>query len=617
MTGMALRDELLVPIPGANPAGAELRYDPVYDKIKEARREDDDAPQGEWQTERKVADWPLVIKLTKDALSKKSKDLQLAVWLTEAMLKREGLAGLRAGLDLLDGLVEQYWESLYPAVEDGDVEMRAAPLDWAGSRLDLAVRQAPANRVGHTFLQYAASRLIPSEAEAAEDDGRNATRAAAIADGKLTPEEFDQGFAATPKGWYKTLAADVASCIETLQRLDERSQERFGSDAPSFGKLRTALEEVQRATAQLLKRKLEVEPDPPEFNPAGVPASADIGPPPEPYFAPAPAVAASASASPSAARPPTAEAASREDAAARIVSAARFLRQVDPYNPASYLLLRGFRWGELRAAGQTVDPRLLEAPTTQVRTQLKTLLLDGKWKELIEACETVMGTPQGRGWLDLQRYALTACESLEAGYHFVARAIRAELRTLLAELPQLIDMTLMDDTPTANGETRAWLRTSVLTDGAAAAVAGANGDATGEADAEPRPRNARALAEAEARAGRAERGIAILTRELEREKTRRGRFLYQTQLAKIMVDAGHEAVAKPLLEELIASIETHRLEEWEAGDVIAQPLALLYRCLEKLDGDSDTKQGLYLRICRLDPLQAISFANGQQASQPQ
>jgi type VI secretion system protein ImpA len=614
---MALREELLVPIPGANPAGAELRYDPVYDKIKEARREDDDAPQGEWQTERKVADWPLVIKLTKDALTKKSKDLQLAVWLTEAMLKREGIAGLRAGLDLLDGLVEQYWDGLYPAIEDGDIEMRAAPLEWAGSRLDIAVRQAPANRLGHTFLQYAASHLVPTEAEAASDDGKNEARAAAIADGKLPPEEFDKGFAATPKAWYKTLAADVASCVETLQRLDERSQERFGSDAPSFGKLRAALEDVQRATAQLLKRKLDVEPDPPEFNPAGVPASADIGPPPEAYFAPAPAALSAAPAPTPAARPIAAEAASREDAAARIVSAARFLRQSDPYNPAPYLLLRGFRWGELRAAGQNVDPRLLEAPTTQVRTQLKTLLLDAKWKELLETCETVMGTPQGRGWLDLQRYALTACESLEAGYHFVARAIRAELRTLLTELPQLVDMTLMDDTPTANAETRAWLRT-VLSEGAAIAAGGhPNGGGAIEPESEPRPRDARALAQAEARAGRAERGIAILTREAEREKTRRGRFLYQTQLARIMVEAGHEAVAKPLLEELITSIETHKLEEWEAGDLVAEPLALLYRCLEKLDGDSDTKQSLYLRICRLDPLQAISFANGQQASQPQ
>jgi type VI secretion system protein ImpA len=35
---MALREDILVPIPGENPSGADLRYDPVLDKIKEARR---------------------------------------------------------------------------------------------------------------------------------------------------------------------------------------------------------------------------------------------------------------------------------------------------------------------------------------------------------------------------------------------------------------------------------------------------------------------------------------------------------------------------------------------------------------------------------------------------
>ena len=43
---MPLREDLLTPIPGDNPAGQNLRYAPVYDKIKEARREDDEAPQG-------------------------------------------------------------------------------------------------------------------------------------------------------------------------------------------------------------------------------------------------------------------------------------------------------------------------------------------------------------------------------------------------------------------------------------------------------------------------------------------------------------------------------------------------------------------------------------------
>src|SRR5580704_2481941 len=116
---MSLRDERLGPILGDNPGGSDLRYDPVFDKIKEARREDDDAPQGDWQTTRKTADWTLVIKLTKDALSKKSKDLQVAAWLTEALLRREGFAGLRGGLDLMTGLLDQYWDTLYPEIDDG------------------------------------------------------------------------------------------------------------------------------------------------------------------------------------------------------------------------------------------------------------------------------------------------------------------------------------------------------------------------------------------------------------------------------------------------------------------------------------------------------------------
>ena len=64
-----MRDDLLNPIPGDNPGGENLWYDPVYDKIKEARREEDDAPQGEWQYDRKVADWKSVVKMAGDAIA--------------------------------------------------------------------------------------------------------------------------------------------------------------------------------------------------------------------------------------------------------------------------------------------------------------------------------------------------------------------------------------------------------------------------------------------------------------------------------------------------------------------------------------------------------------------
>jgi hypothetical protein len=238
------------------------------------------------------------------------------------------------------------------------------------------------------------------------------------------------------------------------------------------------------------------------------------------------------------------------------------------------------------------------------------LLLDAKWDGLLEACEQVMATPQGRGWLDLQRYAITACDELGTEFQSVGAAMRGALRSLLVDIPGLVDMTLMDDTPTANQETRKWLGAIVDVGGAARTPIA---DAPNDTGTGSRPRNGRQAALAEIRAGRTDRAIALLMREATTEKSKRGRFLVQTELANIMVESGHHTVAQPILEELLGNVEAHRLEEWESGDVVARPLALLYRCLERTDGDPSMRQALYLRICRLDPVQAMGFAQGRGA----
>jgi type VI secretion system protein ImpA len=74
------------------------------------------------------------------------------------------------------------------------------------------------------------------------------------------------------------------------------------------------------------------------------------------------------------------------------------------------------------------------------------------------------------------------------------------------------------------------------------------------------------------------------------------------------MSTGHEAIAYPILFEMADEIEQRKLEDWEASDVIAHPLALLYRCMNQLDGDADLKRKLYARICRLDPVQALACA---------
>src|SRR5215467_5231070 len=130
---MPLREDILNPIPGDNPSGKGLRSTPIYDKIREARREDDEYNQGAWQTERKVADWNQVISLAQDAIATQCKDLQLAVWLTEALLRKQSVRGLRDGFILCSGLLNNFWDTLFPEIEDGELEDRAGPLDWLGS----------------------------------------------------------------------------------------------------------------------------------------------------------------------------------------------------------------------------------------------------------------------------------------------------------------------------------------------------------------------------------------------------------------------------------------------------------------------------------------------------
>src|SRR5215813_8833812 len=93
---------LLQPIPGANPAGESLRYRGTYDLIADARREDDPSlSQGIYKSTLKRADWATVEAICIEALTNRTKDLQLASWLLEAWLHLHGFAGVTNGLRLL------------------------------------------------------------------------------------------------------------------------------------------------------------------------------------------------------------------------------------------------------------------------------------------------------------------------------------------------------------------------------------------------------------------------------------------------------------------------------------------------------------------------------------
>jgi type VI secretion system protein ImpA len=602
---MPLREDLLTPIAGDNPSGADLRYDNkllLYDKIRELRRQDDDLNQGEWQHERKVGDYSGVIRMTQEALATRTKDLQLAAWLTDALLRTEGFSGLHQGLTFCHALIGTFWESLYPPIEDGDLDLRVGPLEWLGTSLEIPIKSVPIVRAGYDLLKYKDSKLVGYEDQTPNDKDKKA-RAKKIAEGKLAPEAFDKSFVETPKAFYLQTEKDLDATLVAVQQLDDLCTAKFGPTAPSFAKLKTATEEVRHTVHQLLQKKRETEPDPVVVAPEP-PAAAQAAAPVEGDQPPAsgtPVLVAMASAEP----------VDRRDAVDRVSKAAAFLRKREPYSPAPYLMMRGLRWGELRAAAKLGDATLLEAPPTELRQQLKRLALTQKWGELLDLAETAMAMPCSRAWLDLQRLVVEALTGLGNEYAPIADAIRSELRVLLSDLPELLDASLLDDTSAANPETRAWLKQlaqAPLKDTPSPEAAENPGASNGQPAAASWPAKAPdsyASAQEALKAGEAERAFQIMRLEIARQRSGRGRFQRTLQLVQLCVSAGKDAIAQPLLEDLMSSIEAHKLDDWEEKELVAAALATVMTVSKKVQSNANERQKLFERICRLDPVRAL------------
>src|ERR1700687_1673025 len=517
---MPLPEGLLNPFTGENPSGQSLRYDPVYDKIREARRADEELQLSEeaskrdvWTRAVKKADFVQVSKLCTEVLAKRAKDLQIAAWLTEALLAQEKIPGLTQGLDLIRGLLENFWDTVHPEIEDGDLEMRVGPVAWVGAAVD------------------------------------------------------------------------------SVQSLEARCDAKFGGSAPNFANLKKALEDLQDSVREFWK-------------PAEKEAAPEVAP--EDSLESVSGQETGAAAPPARKRVSAAEQpADPDDAVRGMVALARYLRLANPASPVPYMVLRALRWGELRANASSLDSALLDSPPRETRQLLKKLASESQWTELLDGAETAMSLPCGRGWLDLQRYSVRACEGM--GYDSVAAAIRAELRSLLSDYPDLSSASLSDDTPAANNETQAWIHESILPpppappepEIAVAPPGAARGNGAATPDVNERAQQAM-------RAGRIQEALELLSGEIAQERSGRGRFYRKVQLAALCLSAKREAIAYPILAELAEEIERRKLEEWEESSALANSLTLLFRCMDKLGYDEAAKQKVYQKICRLDPVQVLA-----------
>jgi type VI secretion system protein ImpA len=338
-------EALLAPISEDAPSGENVKYSGIYDEIREARRADDNLSKGDWSWDLKVADWNKVVAQATDALETQTKDLQIVVWLAEALVKKHGFAGLRDGLILTRRLQEEFWETLYPEIdEDNDLEARGNAIEFLDRQAALAVKEVPlTNNDPLNFIQWEESKEfdIPENVEVleyAEQQKMVALRAQAEEEQRVTGERWRKAKAGTKRAFYEELYSTIEECWSEFQLLDRTTDDKFGNQTPGLGKLKKSLDAIRDSVKRLLQEKREQEPDPSDFpseiedDEALLSLDGANGAGGRAYQSGGVSVGAIRN---------------RQDALKRLSEVADFFRQTEPHSPVSYLVQRAVKWGNM------------------------------------------------------------------------------------------------------------------------------------------------------------------------------------------------------------------------------------------------------------------------------
>ncbi len=334
-------DSLLTPISEENPAGESLQYSGIYDEIRESRRADEDIAQGDWQYELKVADFRKVVDLAVPALASQTKDLQICAWLAESLSRQSGFVGLRDGLRLARELQANFWETIYPEIDEGDMEGRANALEWLDKQCSLVARETPLTAgEGVSFMGFEDSKIfdMPENIDDLDSDKRQKLQdlqSQAEAENRITGERWRKAKGQTRRQFYEELTLTLEECWAEYEQLDRTIEDNFErNQMPALLQLKKSLDAIRDLVKKLLQEKRQAEPTEEELA-AGVETTEET------ISENGETITVSGGAGTSG------PIKSRQDALKRLSEVAEYFRKTEPHSPVSHLVSRSVKWGNM------------------------------------------------------------------------------------------------------------------------------------------------------------------------------------------------------------------------------------------------------------------------------
>lgn len=328
-------DALLAPIPGDSPVGSDIRADSspasAYYKIKDARSAARAAERGNIDEASAVPEeWDTVIDVGIEILTGMSKDLEVAAWMTEALVRAHGFAGLRDGFRLIGGLTDQYWDVIFPLPDEDGVPTRVAAVtglngEGADGTLVLPIRKTQVTAGDHAYAFWQFEQAV--EVEKVGDPARKQARVDA---GDISMDLFTTSVKQTPAGFYVDLAGDIAEAQAAYVAMNGVLSTKAGNDSPPYAKIRDMMEAVLSAIRFVAGDKLASAAPVIEAAEEAAPAGAGV---------PAAATGGPAKAGNGAY--------TRDQAFTDLKRIAEFFRKTEPHSPISYTIEDAIRRGNL------------------------------------------------------------------------------------------------------------------------------------------------------------------------------------------------------------------------------------------------------------------------------
>lgn len=342
---------LLQPLSPQEPAGAAMRFDPLFTAIRLEREEDDPTlPMRQWERPLKVADWPSIERRCEEFLKTRSKDLQIAAWTLEAWFRQREINGLFDGLTLVSGLIERYWDHVHPIIdEDGDSDARVAAFEWLNEEVPvwLRTRVVLGRFPGHqpavfTVADWVALSApeVPKEVPVS-DRKRNKGPVVEV----LPPVTREMVLDDVRAGSWQRVVSQLQDCRRSLhqaQHIDRVLKDRLDVQAPSLAKMTRELETLERSLKQVLEsaelphlqtpRPIIQEPAVAETTPQTPDVTPVVIEPPD-----LPAGGGHTRGSWS----------TRAEAYSTLEAIADFLARTEPHSPTPYLIRRAVNWGKM------------------------------------------------------------------------------------------------------------------------------------------------------------------------------------------------------------------------------------------------------------------------------